>query len=174
MSLKWSRQEYWLSKIECDTIVTTCCEWDEVDCLAAGLWCNSSIRKECSMSSEHMKSNKFHSRLAFEVQELREKKLFAYLTSNSPSNPADVWIESTNRKSFLLYASVENFVKNGPAGSRAVNLIEKLEERFFFLCADLHAWLFTLKCHLVPGENFYCYKLTRDSLLTVLKFTNVL
>ena len=39
-------------------------------------------------------------------------------------------------KSFRLYASVENFVKNGPAGSRAVNLIEKLEN---FLSIYLYA-----------------------------------
>lgn len=53
---------------------------------------------------------------------LKLTQSLSYLISNSPASPADVWMESTNWKSFLLRASVENGVKSGPAGSSAVIL----------------------------------------------------
>ena len=93
--------------------------------------------------------------------ECARKKASHYLTIYSPASPTDVWIESTNWKSFLLYASVESFEKSGPAGSRAVNLIKKLEEKkksfVFLLCRilpnSMHTSLFIINCNLLLDKD---------------------
>lgn len=79
-------------------------------------------------------------RFGFKAQTFNFRSCPNYLISNSPARPADVWIESTNWKSFLFNASVENGVKSGPAASRAVNLIINWAIKYLKAVWDLQSF----------------------------------